>query len=215
MLGSRLRKPVGYELVESLDLGPVPHPRHQHLPRRADALRKTEVRVLSADPAWTAEFSRPRRSELEARSFSWTVIAPSRGGGDPPPRLFFGVSPNRLHARTAQAGRSLGASSAATCWIVREETQLLGVAADVGIDERAQRYYPEPPFTHVVQCAGDERRAEALALQRLVDFRVEERKHVVAPIAVDEFPCVLAADQQLIPALVRPMRNDDVVIRVH
>jgi hypothetical protein len=26
---------------------------------------------------------------------------------------------------------------------------------------------------------------------------------------------VLAADQQLIPALVRPMRNDDVVIRVH
>jgi hypothetical protein len=85
------------------------------------------------------------------------------------------------------------------------------VAADVGVDERAQRDDAEPALAYVVQRAGDERRAEAFALEALVDLGVEERKHVVAPIAVDELSRVLAADQQFILAIIRPMRNCDVV----
>jgi hypothetical protein len=112
-------------------------------------------------------------------------------------------SPSFRHVRRA--------SSPATCWILDEEIGVPRVAVDVGVDERAQRDHPESARAHVIQCAGDERGAETLAVQFLIDLGVEERTYVAAPIPVNELSCVLAADQQLISALIRPMRNGDVV----
>ena len=111
--------------------------------------------------------------------------------------------PSFRHARRA--------SSPATRWILDEEIGVPRVAVDVGVDERAQRDHPESALARVNQCAGDERGAETLAVQFLVDLGVEERTNVAATIPLKELSRVLAADQQLISALIRPMRNGDVV----
>jgi hypothetical protein len=72
---------------------------------------------------------------------------------------------------------------------------LLWVAADIGVDERAQRDDPSSALARIIECARDERGAEAPSLECLVDLRVEEREHVAAAIPVDELPCVLAVHQ--------------------
>jgi hypothetical protein len=111
-------------------------------------------------------------------------------------------SPSFRHVRRA---------SAAAGWILDEKIGVSGVAVDVGVDERAQRDHAESTLARVIQCAGDERGAETLAMQFLIDLGVEERTNVAAAIPVNELSRVLAADQQLISAVIRPMRNGDVV----
>jgi hypothetical protein len=88
------------------------------------------------------------------------------------------------------------------------------VATDVGVDERAQRDDPKVTSARIVERAGDQRRSETASLECLVDFGVEEREHIAAPFAVDQFACVPAAHEELVPSLVRPMHNGDVV-RLH
>ena len=86
------------------------------------------------------------------------------------------------------------------------------MAADEGVDERAERDDPLPAGARVVERAGDERRAEAAALDARIDLGVQERDDVVAALAVDELARVRAADQQLVAALLGAVLDGDVVL---
>ena len=60
------------------------------------------------------------------------------------------------------------------------------MALDVAADERAERQHLEPARAQVVERPGDERRADALALERVEDLRVVERDPLAAPVVGGE-----------------------------
>jgi hypothetical protein len=117
-----------------------------------------------------------------------------------------------------ERGRSLreraraGAALHAACRVVDDEIEIHGMAADVGIDERADRHHAESPLPGVVQGAFDQRRAEAATPDGRVDLGVQERHHVFSAIAVDELTGVLAGDQELVAALIGAKHDRDLAL---
>ena len=69
-----------------------------------------------------------------------------------------------------------------------------------------------PAGARVVERAGDERGAEAAALDARIDLGVQERDDVVAALAVDELTRVVAADEQLVAALLGAVLDGDVLL---
>src|SRR5262249_17679596 len=112
-------------------------------------------------------------------------------------------APAARHAAGLRAARGIG----------DREVRVLRMPAHVGVDERADRDDALPTRAGVVQGSDHERRSEAPPLHARIDLGVQERDHVAAALAVDELAHVVAAEQELVAALIRAAYDRELVLR--